>query len=119
MKGANSLCFTCDNPSSVWMDEDHLRSADYCFECFAAQSTWEEARYHYFNKPDMHKLITLKLLAGRMNAFNRSIIEWEKRYGEPYELKTLGNVDRKEEHKNPNWHPELHEICHLVSGDAQ
>lgn len=62
-KGKHSLCFACDEPSNVWLDSDLHRSADYCFQCFAMQSTWEDAGRVFFNKPTMVRLLDLRLKA--------------------------------------------------------
>lgn len=103
-KGKHSLCFACDEPSNVWLDSDHRRSAEYCFQCFCMQSTWEDAREVFFNKPDMVQLLRLKLIAGRMSDKNRELLQWDKFYG------TMSHKDMMD----PDWFPELHEICHLA-----
>jgi len=60
----SNLCYACDKPSNVWMDSDLHRSADYCFQCFCMQSTWEDASRVFFNKPMSVKLLDLRFKAG-------------------------------------------------------
>ena len=113
-RGKHSLCFACDEPSNVWLDSDLFRSADYCFQCFCMQSTWEEASRVFFNKPTMVRLLDLRFKAEKIAKFNRRVLEWEEKYGKPYNLEAMpANVIREEKHMDPNWFPELHEVCHL------
>tara|TARA_R100001443_G_scaffold108572_1_gene119089 strand:+ start:120 stop:473 length:354 start_codon:yes stop_codon:yes gene_type:complete len=112
-------CYTCDAKVDVYLDYDMTCGADYCANCLLANLTWDESTsgtYH-FNKATNVRLIQLRLIATRMQGFNKSCLEWNERYGKPYGLEHKvfpKNVVREEVHMNPNWMPELHEVCHLV-----
>lgn len=114
-------CFTCEEKVDVYLDRDFQRGAGYCANCLLANLTWAESRsgtYH-FNKPTNVRLIQLRLIAMRMQEYNRRVLEWEVKYGKPYDLEAMpANVVREEKHMDPNWFPELHEIADLV-GDGQ
>lgn len=116
-------CFTCEEKVDVYLDSDFQRGADYCANCLLANLTWAESRsgtYH-FNKATNVRLIQLRLIAMRMQEYNRRALEWNERYGKPYGLEHKvfpKNVVREEVHMDPNWMPELHEIADLV-GDGQ
>ena len=70
---------------------------------------------YHFNKKTLIRLAHLKIIALRMTDYNRRVIEWEEEYGKPYDLEAMpANVVREEKHMNPDWFPELHEICHLA-----
>lgn len=110
-------CFTCGEKSNVYTDSGCMRTHDTCADCLLANLTWEEARsgMYHFNKGTLRRLIKLKLIALQMQQFNRRALEWEEKYGKPYGLEAMpANVVREEKHMNPNWFPELHEICHLA-----
>lgn len=109
-------CFTCEAKVNVYLDHDMTRGADYCADCLLANLTWEEARsgMYHFNKGTLLRLSMLKMIALQMQRFNRRVLEWEEKYGRPYDLEAMpANVVREEKHMDPNWFPELHEVCHL------
>lgn len=110
-------CFTCGEKSNVYTDSRCIRTHDTCADCLLPNLTWEEARsgMYHFNKATLRRLSNLKLMALQMQQFNRRVLEWEEKYGKPYDLEAMpANVVREERHMDPNWYPELHEICDLA-----
>ena len=113
-------CHGCNDQVDVYLDINKTRGADYCTHCLLARLTWAESRsgMYHFNKETLVRLINLKLIALQMRQYNRRVLEWEEKYGKPYDLNTLDHIERGEKHMNPNWMPELHEIAHLA-GDRR
>ena len=70
---------------------------------------------YHFRKKTLVRLNQLTLIAYRMADYNRRTLEWEEKYGKPYGLDAVpSNVVSEEKHMDKDWHPELHEICHLA-----
>ena len=110
-------CFNCNAKSNVYADSRCLRTHDTCADCLLPNLTWKEARsgMYHFNKATLRRLVKLKMIALQMQQFNRRVLEWEEKYGKPYNLEGMpANVVREEKHMDPNWYPDLHEICDLA-----
>lgn len=108
-------CYACGDKVDVFLDEAHNYADDYCFKCFCSQSTWDESEDRYYTKIGYLRIITLRLRVHEITTHNRKIIEWEERCEKlGIEFRLPLNVVREELHRNPNWFPELHEVCHLL-----